>query len=106
MSFVNAAPAMVAAAAHDLAKVGSNIGEANSLAAAPTTSSLAAGADQVSAAVSAFYTNHAEQYQAFSSQMASFHDQFVKALYGGAASYGDAEATNAALVGVKSLLGG
>ncbi|WP_230872567.1 PE domain-containing protein, partial [Mycobacterium canetti] len=51
MSLVIVAPESVAAAAADVARIGSSIGVANSAAAAATTSVLAAGADEVSAAI-------------------------------------------------------
>ena len=43
MSFLIAAPEMLAAAATDVASIGSTISEANAAAAAPTTGVLAAG---------------------------------------------------------------
>lgn len=49
MQFVIAAPEFVAAAATDLANIGSTISAANVAAAAPTSGVLAAGADEVSA---------------------------------------------------------
>ena len=73
MSFVIAAPEFLTAAATDLANIGSTIGAANAAAAAPTTSLLAAGADEVSAAVAALFGGHAQSYQALSAQAAAFH---------------------------------
>ncbi|RDZ53515.1 PE family protein, partial [Mycobacterium tuberculosis] len=51
MSLVIVTPETVAAAASDVARIGSSIGVANSAAAGSTTSVLAAGADEVSAAI-------------------------------------------------------
>lgn len=51
MSYVLATPEMVAAAANNLAQIGSTLSAANAAALAPTTGVLAAGADEVSAAV-------------------------------------------------------
>ena len=51
MSYVIAAPEMIAAAATDLANIGSSLSEANAAAAAPTTGVLAAAEDEVSAAI-------------------------------------------------------
>ena len=51
MSFLIAAPEPVAAAATDLARVGSTLGAANAAAVAPTSSVIAAGADEVSASI-------------------------------------------------------
>ncbi len=59
MSFVMAAPNVVAAAATDLAGIESAIRAANSAAAAPTTGLLPAAADEVSAAITALFGAHA-----------------------------------------------
>ncbi|PHP03972.1 PE family protein, partial [Mycobacterium tuberculosis variant bovis] len=53
MSFVIAAPEVIAAAATDLASLGSSISAANAAAAANTTALMAAGADEVSTAIAA-----------------------------------------------------
>ncbi|ORA87413.1 PE family protein, partial [Mycobacterium intermedium] len=53
MSYLFAVPEFVAAAASDLANIGSTLNTASSAAALPTTQVLAAGADEVSAAVAA-----------------------------------------------------
>ncbi len=95
MSFVVAAPEWVAAAATDLANIGSAIGAANTAAVAPTTGVIAAGADEVSAAIAALFGSHAQAYQALSAQAAQFHAQFVQVLNAGAAAYASAEAANA-----------
>ncbi len=59
MPFVIAMPEMVTAAATDLANVGSTISEANAAAVAPTAAVLAAGGDEVSAAIAALFGAHA-----------------------------------------------
>lgn len=51
MSFVVTIPEALAAVATDLAGIGSTIGTANAAAAVPTTTVLAAAADEVSAAM-------------------------------------------------------
>ncbi|QEX89627.1 hypothetical protein F6W99_00401 [Mycobacterium tuberculosis] len=84
MSFVVAAPEVVVAAASDLAGIGSAIGAANAAAAVPTMGVLAAGADEVSAAVADLFGAHAQAYQALSAQAALFHEQFVHAMTAGA----------------------
>jgi hypothetical protein len=61
----------------------------------PTTSVLAAGADEVSASVAALFGAHAQAYQTLSAQAAAFHTQFVQLMNGGAASYASTEAANA-----------
>ena len=68
MSFVIAAPEFVAAAASDLANIGSTINAANAAAMVPTSGVLAAGADEVSAAIAGLFGAHAQAYQALSAQ--------------------------------------
>ena len=95
MSFVITTPEMVAAAATDLAGVGSTLGAANAAAAGPTTAVLAAAQDEVSAGIAALFSAHAQQYQQLRQAAAAFHDQFVAALNAGAGAYASAEAANA-----------
>lgn len=81
MSFVFAAPEALAAAAADMAGIGSTLNAANVVAAVPTTGVLAAAADEVSTQVAALLSAHAQGYQQLSRQMmTAFHDQFVQAL--------------------------
>ncbi|WP_156904726.1 PE family protein, partial [Mycobacterium kansasii] len=91
MSFVFAAPEALVAAAGDLATIGSTVGAANAAAAANTTSLLAAGADEVSAAIAALFGAHGQAYQVLSGQAAAFHQQFVQALTAGGTSYAAAD---------------
>ena len=95
MSFVIAVPEYVTVAASDLANLASTISAANAAAAAPTSAVLAAGSDEVSAAVATVFGAHAQAYQALSAQAAAFHQQFVQLLNAGAGSYASAEAANA-----------
>uniref|UniRef100_UPI003565A329 PE family protein n=1 Tax=Mycobacterium marinum TaxID=1781 RepID=UPI003565A329 len=102
MSYMFAVPDTVAAAAADLAGIGSTLNAATAAAAAPTTGVLAAGADQVSAAVAALFSGHALDYQALSTQVAAFHTQFVEAVTGAGNAYAAAEAANASpLLGIS-----
>lgn len=64
MSYLVVVPELVAAAATDLANIGSSISAANAAAAAPTTALVAAGGDEVSAAIAALFGAHARAYQA------------------------------------------
>ena len=82
-SYVIAAAEALAAASEDLSGIGSTIMEANTAAAAWTTERLAAGQDEVSAAIAALFSVHAEQYRALSAQAAAFHTQFMQTLGGG-----------------------
>lgn len=95
MSYVIAAPQYVAAAATDLANIGSAISDAGAAAFGPTTGVLApAGADVVSAQIAALFGAHAEAFQALSAQANQFHNQFVQLMSMGAQQYGLTEAAN------------
>ncbi|WP_261878874.1 PE family protein, partial [Mycobacterium marinum] len=96
MSFVNVTPEAVAAAASDLTGIGSVLGEANAVAARATTTVLAAGADEVSAAIAALFSFHGQSYQTLGAQAEAFHAQFAQLMANGAGTYASAEAANAA----------
>ncbi|WP_459758256.1 PE family protein, partial [Mycobacterium riyadhense] len=83
MSVVIVTPELLAAAATDLARLGSTVSAANAAASAPTVTLLAAGADEVSAAVASLFGAHGQAYQVLSTQAAAFHQQFVQALTAG-----------------------
>ena len=103
MSFVSTAPEFVTAAASELADIGSAIGAANAAATGPTTGLLAAGADEVSAAVASLFSTHGQAFQALTAQAAAFHDQFVRSLSAGAGMYAATEAANASPLGTCLL---
>lgn len=86
MSFVIAPPDLISTAATDLASVGSTISAATAAARVFTTRVVAAGADEVSAAVAELFGAHRGEFQAVSAQATAFHDQFVHALTAGAAA--------------------
>ena len=79
MSYVIAAPEMLAAVAADAAGIGSSLSAANSVAAARTTAVMAAAEDEVSAAIAELFSGHGQRFQALSAQAAAFHNQFVQA---------------------------
>ena len=95
MTFVIAAPEIVAASASELARVGSTLGAANAVAAGPTTALMTAAADEVSAAIASLFSSHGQQFQALSAQAAAFHANFVQALTSAGSAYAAAEAANA-----------
>ncbi len=99
MSFVTTQPEMLAAAAGDLAGIGSAMNAQNVAAAAPTTGVVPAAADEVSALTAAQFAAHAQLYQAVSAQAAAIHEMFVNTLGTSAASYAATEAANAAAAG-------
>ncbi|WP_078727804.1 PE family protein, partial [Mycobacterium tuberculosis] len=83
MSFVLVSPETVAAVATDLKRIGASLAHEN------------ASADEVSTAVAALFSQHAQGYQAAAAQVAAFHSRFVQALTAGAGAYAFAEAANA-----------
>ena len=98
MSYVIAAPEMMAATATDLATIGSNLGAAHMTAAAPTVAVIPAAADEVSGSIAHLFSGYAQGYQALAGQAAVFHEQFVQHLTAGAGSYAATEAANASLL--------
>lgn len=105
MSYVFAAPELVQSAAQDLAGISSALGQATTSAAGPTTSVLAAGADEVSAAIAQLFGAHGQEFQAISAQAAAFHDEFVGLLNAGAGAYASAEAAGTQALGLDGFLG-
>ncbi|OBK17126.1 PE family protein [Mycobacterium asiaticum] len=95
MSFLFTQPQLLTEAATNLAGIGSSLTAANSAAALPTTSVLAAGADEVSTAMANVFGSHAQQYQQMSAQAANLHQQFVQAMHASGNAYAGAEAANA-----------
>jgi PPE-repeat protein len=96
MSSVCAVPQVLGNAASDLAGIGSAVDAANTAATGPTTTMLAAGADEVSTAVKSLFSAHARAFQEVSAQAAEFHAQFVRALTGAGGAYAAAESANVA----------
>ncbi|WP_459797540.1 PE family protein, partial [Mycobacterium riyadhense] len=95
MSFVIVTPEVLNAAAADAATIGSAIRASNAAAARTTTALAAAGADEVSAAIAALFSDHAQQYQVVNAQVEQLHQRFVAALTNATISYATAEAANA-----------
>ena len=98
MSYVITAPDMLAAAAADVAGIGSSLNEANAATVASTTRVIPAAADEVSAAIASLFSGHAQAFQALSAQAAAFHSWFVQALNSAEGAYAAAEAANAGLL--------
>jgi hypothetical protein len=95
MSLLSVVPENVSAASGHLEKLGSALRSANAAAAAQTTAVVAPAADEVSAAITALFGTHAQEFQAVNAQAAAFHDEFVGGLSGGAAQYVSTELANA-----------
>jgi hypothetical protein len=103
MSYVIAAPEMMASAASDLAAIGSNISAAHTAAAASTLAVMPAAADEVSTTIAQLFSQHAADYQALAAQAAAFNDQFVQNLTASAGSYASIEAAIASLLQVLNV---
>ena len=95
MSYLITAPEMLAAAAADVAGIGSSLNAANAAATAPITAVIAAAQDEVSAAIASLFSGHGQQFQALSAQAATFHSRFVQTLSSAVGAYAAAEAANA-----------
>ncbi|WP_264075850.1 PE family protein, partial [Mycobacterium gordonae] len=85
---------MVSAAAGQVAGIGVSVSAANAAAAGATSEVVAAGADEVSAAIAVFFGAHGRRYQALSVQAAVFQERFGQALSAAGQAYAVAEAAN------------
>lgn len=74
MSYMIATPAALTAAATDIDGIGSAVSVANAAAVAATTGVLAAGGDEVLAAIARLFNANAEEYHALSAQVAAFQN--------------------------------
>lgn len=90
-----AAPDLISAAAANAAGIGSSIGGANLAALAPTSTVMAAAADEVSEAIASLFSGHALDYQTFSARVEASYQQFVRALSAASGAYAAAEAASA-----------
>src|SRR4051794_21269577 len=95
MFYTTVALDALATAATDVQGIGFALTEANAAAAPATTGVLAAGADEVSAAIASLFSGQALTYQTLSAQAAKFHAQFVQTLSWAGNSYAATEAANA-----------
>jgi PE family len=98
MSYVIAAPEIMASAATDLATIGSNLRAAHTAAGGPTLAVMPAAADEVSASIAQVFSRAAQEYQALAGKAAAFQEQFVQHLTAGAGSYVATEAANAGVL--------
>ncbi len=89
------APDLLASAAAGLEDIGSALETAHTAAAAPTSGLAAAGADEISAAVTGLFAKYGQEFQSLSAQAGAFHQEFVQALSGGALSYAATELASA-----------
>ncbi len=96
MSYVMAVSETMAAAATDVAAIGSTLNLAHMGAAAPTVAVIPAAADEVSASIANLFSRFAQDYHALAGQAAAFNEQFAQHLNASAGSYLAADAANAA----------
>jgi hypothetical protein len=92
MTYVLMQPQAMAAAAADVAGIGSAINEANATAAGRTTGVLAAGADEVSAAIATLLNSYAQEYQAVIRRAGAVHNEFAQLLAAADNAYAETEA--------------
>ncbi|WP_156687082.1 PE family protein [Mycobacterium sp. Marseille-P9652] len=98
MSYVIADPEIMAAAASDVAAIGSTVQAAHLVAAAPTVGVLPAAADEVSAGIAQIFSQVGQEFQSLAGQAVAYGQQFAQHLTGSGASYAAAEAVNAASI--------
>lgn len=96
MSHVMASPDLIAAAAADVAAIGSTVDAAHMAASASTVAVVPAAADEVSAGIAQLFSGVGQEFHYLAGQAAAFHAQFVQHLTSGAGSYAAAEAASAA----------
>ncbi len=97
-SYVIAVPEAFAAVSGDLTGIGEAIKGAAAEAAPSTTGIVAAAGDEVSAAVTSFFDDYAQEFQTLTAQATQFHAQFVHALSAAGTSYAASEASNVSLL--------
>ena len=98
MSFVSAGPEAMAAAATDLANIGSTVREANAAAAALTTGLVPAAEDEVSTAIAGLFGKYTNEFQSLGAQAAAFHDLLVQNLNAAAGAYAATEAAGTSVL--------
>ncbi|WP_407684910.1 PE family protein [Mycobacterium sp. HUMS_1102779] len=105
MSYVLTSPQLMTTAAADLEAVDASIGAAQAAAAGSTSGVVAAGRDEVSAAVAAVFGAYGRAYRRAVEEAAAFHAEFTRALAAAGNAYAHAEAANAALLSGQTPIG-
>jgi hypothetical protein len=103
MSYVNTAPAAIAAAATQLEGVGTSFATESAGAASATTAIAPAAADEVSALQAGVFSTYGQLYQTVSAKAQAIHQQFVNTLQQSSGSYQETEAANQAGTAANSL---
>ena len=98
MTVLVVTPELLMSAAADVHGIGSALRAAHMAAAVPTTGLLTAGADEVSAAITSLFNDHAQLYQAMAAQAHAFHTQFAQLLGNAGPIYQAIEQANEKLI--------
>ena len=80
MTVLVVTPELLMSAAADVQGIGSVLRAAHMAAAVPTTGLLTAGADEVSAAITSLFSDHAHLYQQMAARAHAFHTHFARLL--------------------------
>lgn len=102
MSQLTVQPSSITAAAENLAGIRTALAEANAAVAGPTTSLLAAAADEVSEAAAQLFGVFGLEYQQIVGQAAAYHAEFNRALAAASLAYAEAELASAAALAAPS----
>ena len=94
MSFVTTQPEALAYAAGKLQTLGSAMAAESAAAAAPTTGTVPAAADEVSALQATIFAAYGSLYQSVNAQATAIHELFVKTLGASAGTYAATESLN------------
>ncbi|OBK24693.1 PE family protein [Mycobacterium asiaticum] len=105
MSYVLAQPPALAAAATELAGIGSALGKAAAIAAAPTSAIATAAADEVSSAIAGLFQSFGQEFQTVNAQFGALYAGIVQRLTAAVEYYANAEAINTAQL-VQSVTAG
>ncbi|OBF43665.1 hypothetical protein A5787_14415 [Mycobacterium sp. 852002-50816_SCH5313054-b] len=106
MTTLVAQPEIFATAAQDASSIGSAINDARAAAAGSTTSLAAAAEDEVSAITAQFFGSFGQEYQALLQQAAAFHGQFSATLAAAGNAYAQTEAQIAGTLGLTGAASG
>ncbi|WP_415624136.1 PE family protein, partial [Mycobacterium intermedium] len=101
MSYLIAAPEIMATATAQLANINSTLEEAHRFAVSSILAMAPSAADEVSVGIAQLFAGQARDYQAAAVRAAAFHEQFLRTLAAGANAYASAEAS-----GVEQLVQG
>lgn len=99
MSYLATQPQLMAAAAEQLAGIGTAVADANASVVGSTTSMAAAAADEVSAAAAQLFGAFGREYQQIAAQASAFGDHLGRTLTSAGAAYAESELLGTAALG-------